>query len=278
MYNREKLYDGADETAKVMEGTQEGTYEGTQESTPVDAQEYEHDTTTEGTQECEHDDTQGHEHSNTLEGTRGMTCSYADYTARIRGVVAQPFAYDHTVFGEKFYTTRVMVMRTSGVYDYVPILISERLVNVQEDMSGTAVEVLGQIRSYNAKTEEKRHLIINVFAKEWTPVEGEFLEERDSVNEVAFMGYVCKPPIYRVTPHGREITDILLAVNLSYGKSSYIPCITWGRNARYTATFAVGRLINVVGRFQSRDYEKVLPDGTKEIRTAVEVSINRLIA
>lgn len=194
----------------------------------------------------------------------------------IMGEIVSGFTYSHEIFGEGFYMMDVRCERTSGAFDTIPVMVSERLMDVKEDFSGQLVFINGQFRSYNRHEERKNRLVLSVFAREV-----EFLEEiadLKEANQVFFDGYICKEPIYRKTPLGRDIADILLAVNRPYGKSDYIPCICWGRNARYAYNFKVGERCAVQGRVQSREYMKRLDEENVERRVAYEVSASRLEA
>ena len=175
---------------------------------------------------------------------------------QIMGEIVSQFTFSHQVFGEGFYLVDVCVKRLSESEDIIPVMISERLVDVTQDYEGEYILVTGQFRSYNRHEEKKNRLVLSVFAREITFVE----EEDDSVksNQIYLDGYICKPPVYRKTPLGREIADLLIAVNRPYGKSDYIPCICWGRNARYASAFAVGGHVLVWGRIQSREYMNCL--------------------
>ena len=189
----------------------------------------------------------------------------------VGGTITKEFEFNNELFGEKFYVTTVSVKRTSGAEDLIPIMVSERLVSVNEEWSGTFVAVSGQFRSYNLHENEKNRLILSVFAREF-----EVLEKEENINKIFLDGFLVKPPIYRGTPLGREITEILLAANRPYGKSDYIPCIIWGRNARFASGFEVGTHLMINGRIQSREYTKCYPDGTEETRIAYEVSVSRV--
>lgn len=192
----------------------------------------------------------------------------------IIGEVVSEFTFSHEVYGEGFYTVDISVNRLSNSVDIIPLLISERLLDVTEDLRGVLVEATGQFRSYNRHEETKNRLVLSIFVKEI-----EFLDDYGddiSTNQIFLDGYICKPPIYRKTPLGREIADILIAVNRPYGKSDYIPCIAWGRNARYAAGFMVGSHIQVVGRIQSREYTKHIDENTCEKRVAYEVSVSKI--
>ena len=174
----------------------------------------------------------------------------------IIGKVASSFTFSHQVFGEGFYLVDVLVKRLSDSEDRIPLMVSERLVDVSQDYEGEYIMVQGQFRSYNRHEEKKNRLVLSVFAREISFVE----DEDDSVksNQIFLDGYICKPPVYRKTPLGREIADLLIAVNRPYGKSDYIPCICWGRNARYASAFEVGGHVLLWGRIQS-SWEKMKP-------------------
>ena len=192
----------------------------------------------------------------------------------IAGEIISDFKYSHDVFGEGFYVLEVLVSRLSNSADIIPIMVSERLINVREDYKGKFVEVSGQFRSYNRHEENKNRLVLSVFAREIKITDEE--DEGAKPNYIFLDGYVCKAPIYRKTPLGREIADILLAVNRPYGKSDYIPCICWGRNARFAENFNVGGHIQVWGRIQSREYQKKVSETEFEKRIAYEVSVSKL--
>ncbi len=192
----------------------------------------------------------------------------------IMGEVATPFTYSHEVFGEGFYMVEVLVRRLSSSEDRIPVMVSERLLDVTQDYTGEFIMVFGQFRSYNRHEEQRNRLVLSVFAREV-----EFIEEEldgAKTNNILLEGYICKKPIYRKTPLGREIADLLLAVNRPYGKSDYIPCICWGRNARFASGFEVGEHVQILGRIQSRDYVKKISETETENRTAYEVSVSKL--
>jgi len=193
------------------------------------------------------------------------------------GKVTSEKKFSHEIYGESFYIFDLEVARLSGNADIIPITISERLILEKELEIGDRVEIEGQFRSYNSYENEKNRLILTVFAKDikYLTEEEENLAEKVS-NEVTLVGYICKKPIYRQTPFGREISDILLAVNRAYNKSDYIPAIAWGRNARFCQNIEVGTKVKIAGRVQSRNYEKKFEDGTIQTRTAYEVSISSL--
>ena len=190
----------------------------------------------------------------------------------LRGKIVSEKSYSHEIYGEKFYVFNLEVIRLSSTVDIIPITISERLLTGLNLEIGKNVVVEGQFRSYNNYENERNRLILTVFAKEIQEVESE--EEKDEVtNEVVLVGYICKKPIYRQTPFGREIADVLLAVNRAYNKSDYIPSIAWGRNARFCQNMEVGTEVKITGRVQSRNYEKKFEDGSTQTRVAYEVSI-----
>lgn len=191
----------------------------------------------------------------------------------LRGKVVSDKSYSHEIYGEKFYVFNLEVVRLSSTMDIIPITISERLLTGLDLEIGKQVAVEGQFRSYNNYENERNRLILTVFAKEINEIEGEEEKSEEVTNEVTLVGYVCKKPIYRQTPFGREIADVLLAVNRAYNKSDYIPSIAWGRNARFCQNMEVGTEVKITGRVQSRTYEKKHEDGTVETRVAYEVSI-----
>ena len=192
----------------------------------------------------------------------------------IVGVVDSEFTYSHEVFGEGFYMLEVVVNRLSHMEDRIPLMVSERLVDVTQSYKGKVVEVHGQFRSYNKHEEGRNRLILSVFVREFGFVGEEGSAARP--NSVYLDGYICKQPVYRMTPLGREIADLLLAVNRPYGKSDYLPCICWGRNARFAGKFEVGAHIHLWGRIQSRTYQKRLENDEVEKRTAYESSVSKI--
>ncbi len=190
------------------------------------------------------------------------------------GEVVSGYTFSHEVFGEGFYRMDLKVSRLSDRADVIPLMISERIFDVSGDHMGRTVEASGQFRSYNRRGDIRNRLVLSVFVREI-----HFTEEsadRTRTNRIFLDGFICKAPVYRKTPLGREIADILLAVNRSYGRSDYIPCIAWGRNARYAAGFEVGARVCVRGRIQSREYTKKLNDSQSEKRVAYEVSVSKL--
>ncbi len=192
----------------------------------------------------------------------------------IMGEIVSTFEFSHEVFGEGFYMVDVSVRRLSNSVDTIPVMISERLIDVECDYRGEFLMVSGQFRSYNRHDEQKNRLVLSVFAREVSFIEEEL--DGAKTNNILLDGYICKLPIYRKTPLGREIADLLLAVNRPYGKSDYIPCICWGRNARFASAFEVGEHVQVLGRIQSREYVKKLSETETEKRTAYEISVSKL--
>ena len=192
----------------------------------------------------------------------------------IIGEVASEFTFSHEVFGEGFYMVDVLVKRLSNSDDCIPLMVSERLIDVHQDYTGEYIMATGQFRSYNQHEEKKNRLLLSVFVREVSFVEEEV--DGAKTNSILLDGYICKRPIYRKTPLGREIADLLLAVNRPYGKSDYIPCICWGRNARFASGFEVGEHVQVLGRIQSREYVKKLTEMETEKRIAYEVSVSKL--
>ena len=192
----------------------------------------------------------------------------------VMGEIVSEFSYSHEIFGEGFYMVDVKVQRLSESHDIIPVMVSERLLDVSENYVGMLICVNGQFRSYNRHEERKNRLVLSVFAREIEFLEE--VEESSKTNQIYLDGYICKEPIYRKTPLGREIADLLLAVNRPYGKSDYIPCICWGRNARYANGFKVGERCAVWGRIQSREYMKKLDEEHVERRVAFEVSVSKL--
>lgn len=191
---------------------------------------------------------------------------------QLEGKVASELLVSHEIYGEIFYKFYLSVPRLSECMDDILITVSERMLNDTEIHEGDMIQVEGQYRSYNNYTGEGNKLILTVFAKNIYPMTENFV----SPNYVYLNGYICKAPTYRTTPFGREIADILLAVNRHYGKSDYIPCIAWGRNAKFCAGLDVGTNLKVWGRIQSRQYKKKIEEECYEERTAYEVSVSKM--
>lgn len=191
----------------------------------------------------------------------------------IEGEIISDFQFDHEVFGEGFYMFYMRTKRLSNLEDVIPVMISERLIDVTRDYKGEFVRILGQFRSFNKHTEGRTRLLLSVFV-----MDIQFCEDMDyvMVNQVYLDGYICKPSMYRRTPLGREIADLLLAVNRSYGKTDYIPCICWGRNAKFVSGLTVGTGVKIDGRIQSREYLKKLSETETEKRIAYEVSVGKI--
>ena len=191
----------------------------------------------------------------------------------IMGEIVSDAVFSHEVYGEGFYEFFVKVMRLSGQEDILPVTVSERLIASGSLKQGATICALGQFRSYNKLENGKSRLMLTVFVRE-------LLEEIPSrnPNSIVLSGYICKPPVYRTTPFNREIADLLIAVNRAYNKSDYIPCIAWGRNARFVRGLNVGDKIALSGRIQSREYQKRMSEEDVKIMTAYEVSVSKLAA
>ncbi|MDD4839109.1 MAG: single-stranded DNA-binding protein [Clostridia bacterium] len=185
-------------------------------------------------------------------------------------IVSEP-VFSHEVMGEGFYELTLAVKRLSEQEDEIPLTISERLLVGSATAMGSEIAVIGQFRSYNKAEDGKSRLILRVFVREILDVDPE-----QNPNLIEITGFICKQPIYRTTPFKREICDLLIAVNRAYNKSDYIPCIAWGRNARFAGSFSVGERVKITGRIQSREYNKLLDDGTLIKRIAYEVSVGKI--
>ena len=192
---------------------------------------------------------------------------------RITGYVDK-FIYNHTAYDERFYSSFVHSQRRSGTVDDIPVIASEYLVK-KDDLDGKYVEIDGEFRSMNMEVEGKSKLILQLFVKNIRIVKTK--ESADDENEIILDGFLVKNPIYRVTPNGRQIADMMIAVNRPLGRSDYIPCICWGKSAKWAENLEVGTEIFVQGRIQSREYVKRLSEDESEIRTAYEVSIGKMV-
>lgn len=192
----------------------------------------------------------------------------------LSGKITRNFEFNHECCGEKFYIATLESERRSTEKDTILIMVSDRLVDVKKDWVGKIVRISGQFRSYNRHEDNKNRLVLSVFARKFSSE----LEENFVFNEncISLNGNICKLPVYRKTPQGREIAEIFLAVNRPYGKSDYIPCICWGRNARFASGLKVGTRLQIEGRIQSREYQKRISDDEYETRIAYEVSTSRL--
>ncbi len=191
----------------------------------------------------------------------------------LKGEIVTEAKFSHEIYGEGFYEMEVMVKRLSGQSDVLPVTISERLIESKNLKIGSEICALGQFRSYNKQVDGKSKLMLTVFVRELLD-----FDYGKNPNNIALLGYICKPPIYRTTPFNREIADILIAVNRAYNKSDYIPCIAWGRNARFVKNLTVGEKIAISGRIQSREYQKKLSETETKLMTAYEVSVSKLAA
>ena len=190
----------------------------------------------------------------------------------LKGNVDSELSYSHELFGEGFFEFFLSVPRLSEITDIVPVTVSERLIKDMDLKIGTTIAFNGQFRSYNKMVGDRSKLMLTVFVREFVPI----TEEDVNPNAVELCGYICKPPVYRTTPFNREICDLLLAVNRAYNKSDYIPCIAWGRNARFVRGIEVGQKLLISGRIQSRNYNKKVNDEITEVRTAYELSVNKI--
>ena len=191
---------------------------------------------------------------------------------RLTGTVTERPVYSHEVCGEEFYETKLSVPRLSGQEDVIPVTLSDRLLARAEVKPGAKISISGQFRSYNKLEGEHSRLLLTAFAREILPADDEV-----NPNTIEILGYICKPPVYRTTPFKREICDVLLAVNRAYNKSDYIPCIMWGRNARFIKDMPIGERLWVTGRVQSRIYTKCLSEDKSEERVAYEVSVSKIL-
>ena len=193
-------------------------------------------------------------------------------TVDVRGKVVSEPVLSHTVYGESFYVFDLEVERLSDSVDVIPVLISEKLMT--DFAVDTYVKISGQMRTYNKMEGKNRKLLIYVFTRDIESLTAEeFNANKEPNNLVSLTGFICKEPVYRTTPFGREITDLLVAVNRSYNNSDYIPCIAWGRNAKYTKTFSTGQKVEIIGRFQSREYTKKDENGNIITKQAYELSV-----
>ncbi len=196
----------------------------------------------------------------------------------VTGKIVSPIEFSHELYGEGFYNFYLEVPRLSETVDILPVTISERLIINLDLKEGKYVKIFGQLRSYNRYIDGASKLVLTIFSRDIKLLEDEkeIKEELKSPNEIFLDGYICKPPVYRTTPFGREISDLLLAVNRAYNKSDYIPCIAWGRNARFCDNILVGDHLKIWGRIQSREYQKKIKENEYETRVAYEVSISKL--
>ena len=191
----------------------------------------------------------------------------------VSGEIVSDGVFSHEIYGEGFFEFFVSVKRLSGQADVLPVTISERLIKGAELQKGSLLSALGQFRSYNKIENGKSRLMLTIFVRELL----EELPEKNP-NNILLSGYICKPPVYRTTPFNREIADILIAVNRAYNKSDYIPCIAWGRNARFVKNLSVGDKVAISGRIQSREYQKRFSETDVKTMTAYEVSVSKLAA
>ena len=191
----------------------------------------------------------------------------------VSGKIVSDAEFSHEVYGEGFYEMKLEVKRLSGQADILPVTVSERLIAENDLKVGQTLSAVGQFRSYNKIVDGKSRLMLTVFVRE---IVNE--EQYKNPNSIVLCGYICKPPVYRTTPFSREIADVLIAVNRAYNKSDYIPCIAWGRNARFVKNLGVGERVALSGRIQSREYQKKSETGEVHSMTAYEVSVSKLAA
>lgn len=201
-----------------------------------------------------------------------MNENFTNNKVFLMGTVVSKPVYSHELYGEGFYEFFLEVPRLSGQTDTIPVTVSERLLAGSNVADGAKIALTGQFRSYNKLENERSKLMLTVFVRDFL----EYDEYAENPNEVQLNGYICKPPVYRTTPFNREICDVLLAVNRGYNKSDYIPCIAWGRNARFVKNIDVGQNIVITGRIQSRKYNKRLSEDEIEERVAYELSVNKI--
>lgn len=201
-----------------------------------------------------------------------MNLSIPNNSVFLTGKVCKELTYSHEAYSEGFYETEIEVLRLSQQSDIIPITISDRLLRVNPIDIGSCINLHGQFRSYNRSVDGIPRLMLTVFVRDYHLTD----DSEHNPNQIEITGYICKLPIFRETPFKREICDILVAVNRAYNKSDYIPCIAWGRSARFTATLPVGSRVSIMGRIQSRQYEKMYSDGTSIKRIAYEISITRI--
>ena len=190
----------------------------------------------------------------------------------LRGELDNKLEFSHEIFGEKFYNMKIKINRLSDSFDILPMTVSERLLQDIDLDKQNLVNVVGQLRSYNKTLNNKNRLVLTVFVREIKSID----EENKDPNSIFLDGYVCKEPVYRKTPLGREITDLLVAINRPYNKSDYIPSIVWGRNAKFAKNLKAGDRIQLWGRVQSREYEKKIDENNVVKKMAYEVSISKI--
>lgn len=192
--------------------------------------------------------------------------------AHLQGKIVSLPRFSHNVYDENFYEIDLEVSRLSDSVDVIPILVSEKLMSEYSFDVDKEISINGQFRSYNKQVNGKSKLVLTVFVREIL----ENLDSKQNTNVIELVGFICKEPVFRTTPFKREICDVLLAVNRAYNKSDYLPCIAWGRNARYTKGLNVGDRVRIVGRIQSREYDKKREDGVTEKKVAYEISIIKI--
>lgn len=191
----------------------------------------------------------------------------------LMGTVESTPQYSHSVMDENFYSFVLRVPRLSETDDLLPVTFSANIYDENIIKEGAKVRVKGQLRSYNKYSETKTRLILTVFAKDINISDD---TDEENPNEIFINGFICKKPVYRKTPFGREITDLIIAVNRAFNRSDYIPAIAWGKNALYCENLEVGSNVLLWGRLQSRNYNKRISENETQIRTAYELSITKI--
>ena len=183
----------------------------------------------------------------------------------LRGELDTLPAFSHESHGRRFYSFTLAVERLSGTMDLLHCVAAEELVQALDPSGGEMVELIGQVRSFNNRSGAGRRLVISAYAEQLRTCDDE------PANEVILCGSICRQPIFRRTPLGREICDLMLAVNRPYRRADYLPCILWGHTAQHCANFPVGTTLQLTGRLQSRTYVKQLETGSEQ-RVAYEIS------
>lgn len=201
-----------------------------------------------------------------------MEKQFGTNQATVKGMIDSDFTFSHQIYGEGFYFIDVLVKRRSDIADRIPVMISDHMIDVETSQKGKYIEIQGQFRSYNRLINNRSRLILSVYARKVRLAATEDALE----NQIMLDGYLCRPPVFRITPTGKEITDFMIAINRSCGKTDYIPCICWGKNARYAARMVVGGRLTVEGRIQSRNYLKKNNLNEMITKTTYEVSVSRL--
>ncbi len=185
-------------------------------------------------------------------------------------VVSNPTPCDD-YYGSDYCNIQISVRRLSSIIDTIPVTLHRDLVEQYNVKLGDNLAILGEFRSYNKIENNRSRLMLSVFVHEIT-------DEIDTTNPniIELSGYICKLPVYRTTPFNREIADLLIACNRNSNRSDYLPAIAWGRNARFAKNIMVGEQVHILGRIQSREYQKRLDNGEMQTRTEYEISIKEI--